>query len=273
MAKKKTTTVTEEVDETPIDYAKDIAGKDFEQIAAPVKEEPKEEVKEEPKEEEYETVEFDPAQLKKEAVEEARAAIAEQLKGDSKEETKENVSEYVAYQEEFFKKNNRQPTWFEVAEFMEDKALAKLEAKQTEQAKAKEEEVTKQRDEQQRQTDATNKYVEDTLNELYTSNKLPRIQDKENPDDYGKRVQNQLLRTVVDVNQKRIAESLPPKTLKEIFYEDFKMPEKEVAGAKVPVNMGRGGFSPDDSEELDYRDIAGPRNSFKKILQSAFKRG
>jgi hypothetical protein len=274
MAKKKTTTVTEEVEETPIDYVKDLKDKTMEQVAAAPKEEPEitEEVKEVPVEEKK-TVEFDPEQLKKEAVDEARAVITQELKGDTKEETKENVDAYQEYQKDFFEKNNRQPTWFEVSHFMEDRAVERLRAEQAAESKAREEAATKQQEDLKQQTDATNKYVDDTLNELYSANKLPRIQDKDNPDDYGKRVQGQLLRTVVEVNQKRIESQLPPKTLKEIFYEDFKMPERQVAGANAPVNMGRGGYNPDnDSEEIDYRDIAGPQNSFKRIISKAFNR-
>ncbi len=36
--------------------------------------------------------------------------------------------------------------------------------------------------------------------------------------------------------------------------------------------MGRGGYTPDDTQEMDYREIHGPRNSFKTILSNAFKK-
>jgi hypothetical protein len=279
MARKKTIVTTEEVDETPkdqeIDYQKDLQDKSILQVALDTpKDEPKEEVKAEKPEEETETVEFDPEQLKREAVEEAKASIQEALKGTTKEETKENVDEYQEYQKDFFEKNNRQPTWFEVAKFTEDRNFAKLEAKQAEQQKAREDEQKQQQETINKNNEATNKYVEDTLNELYEGDKLPKVQDPKNEDDYGLRVKNALFKTVVDVNQKRIAEGKPAKTIKEIFYEDFQPPRQQVPGADAPVNMGRGGFNPDENnEEINYlKDIAGPRNSFKKILTNAVKR-
>ena len=277
MARTKKTTVTEEVEEVkeaPIDYKKDIENKSFEQVAETPKEEKKvEPVKETPKEEETETVEFDPEQLKKEAAAEAKAEILKSLKGETKEETKENIDEYQEYQKEFFSKNNRQPTWFEVAKFTQEQVEKKFEAKQAEERKAREEEQAKNKEIETKNQESTNKYVKDTLDELYANEKLPKIQDIKNEDDYGVRVQQAFLKKVVEVNTKRIADKQAPKTLKEVFYEDFKAPAREVAGADAPVNMGRGGYTPDDTQELDYkRDIAGPRNSIRNIITRAFKR-
>ena len=275
MAKKKvTTTVEEEIpEETPIDYKKDIENKSFDQIAT---DEPKEEVKEEvvvPVEEETETVEFDPEALKREAADLAKSEMEPLLKGETKEETAENKDKYQEYQEKFFKDNNRQPTWFEVSSFLEDQAVERVRAEQAAEVKAREEEVTKAKTVEEQNNAATNKYVEDTLNDLYASDKLPKIQDKADKDDYGMRVQKQLLTKVIEVNTQRIKDGAPPKTIKEILYEDFEIPAKEVAGADAPVNMGRGGYTPEDGEELNYtRDIAGARNSIRNIINSAFKR-
>lgn len=285
MSKVKKTTVTEEVEETPIDPAQHLAderaskflGEKVENnqvVETPSEETPKEEEKPAtpPEEEETETVEFDPEQLKREAAEAARKEILQALAGDTKEETAENVDEYQAYQKEFFQKNNRQPSWFEVAHFMEEQAVKKLEAKQ----EARQKEYTEKTEAEKKaladQAEQTNKYVDDTLKELYTANKLPRIENKDNADDYGLRVRQKLFDTIIAVNQKRIEDKLPPKTIKEVFYEDFKMPARQVAGYDAPVNMGRGGFTPNDNEEIDYkRDIAGPANSFRAIMTRALK--
>jgi hypothetical protein len=287
MAKKKTVTTVEEVDEPQLTPAEIQAQRISDERATKflgeeVKDgkvvEPKEEVKEEvkepeaPKEDETETVEFDPEAFKKEVAEQTRKELLETLQGNNKKETEENVDAYVKYQEEFNKTNNRQPTWFEVAKFMEEQALERLEAKQAAKAKEAEEERNKQAEVVQKNTEETNKYIESTLNELYENEKLPQIQNKEDKDDYGLKVQHALIEKVVEVNSKRIQENLPPKTLKEIFYEDFELPRKEVAGANAPTNMGRGGYTPDETQELDYRDITGPRNTFKNILQQAIKR-
>lgn len=271
MARTKKTTVTEEVEEAPIDYKKDIENKSFEQVATEPKEEekvePKEEVKEEPKDDTTEEVEFDPQAFKKEVAEETRKELLESL-----QPTKEDKDPYVSYQEDFFKKNNRQPTWFEVAKFQEEINFAKLEAKQEAKAKEQEEATTKQKQALDTQTQETNKYVDETLNELYEAEKLPQIKNKEDKDDYGLRVKNALMNTIVDVNTKRIAANQRPKTIKEIFYEDFQMPRSQVAGADAPVNMGRGGYTPDEGQEIDYaRDIAGKRNSFRNIISRAVR--
>ncbi len=272
MAKTKKTTVTEEVEETPIDYKKDIEDKSFAQVALETPDEPKEEVKEEskeePKDDNTEEIEFDPVAFKKEVAEETRKELLESLQPTQKEDK----DTYVDYQEKFFKENNRQPNWIEVSKFIKEQAVAELEAKQADKIKEQEELTTKQKQQLEEQTKQTNEYVDETLNELYENEKLPQIRNKEDKDDYGLRVKNALMNTIVDVNTKRIAENKRPKTIKEIFYEDFEMPRSEVAGADAPVNMGRGGYTPDEGQELDYtRDIAGPRNSFRNIISKAFR--
>ncbi len=271
MAKKtKTTTIVEE-DPQEIDYNKDLEDKSMLEVALDtpedkpeVKEEPKEEVKDDTTEE----IEFDPVAFKKEVAEETRKELLESLQPTQKEDK----DAYVDYQEKFFKDNNRQPTWFEVAKFMEEQAVQKLEAKQADKIKEQEELTTKQKQQLEEQTKQTNDYVDETLNELYENEKLPQIKNKEDKDDYGLRVKNALMNTIVEVNTQRIAENKRPKTIKEIFYEDFDMPRSQVAGADAPVNMGRGGYTPDESQELDYtRDIAGARNSFRNIISRAVR--
>jgi len=276
MAKKtKTTTIVEE-DPQELDYKKDLENKSMLEVALDTPEEKpkgvKEESEAEPKgvkvDDDTEEIEFDPAAFKKEVAEETRKELLESLQPTQKEEK----DAYIDYQEKFFKDNSRQPTWFEVAKFMEEQALTRLEAKQTEKVKEQEELTTKQQKALEEQTKETNKYVDETLNELYEDEKLPQIKNKEDKDDYGLRVKNALMTTIVDVNTKRIAENKRPKTIKEIFYEDFEMPRSEVAGADAPVNMGRGGYTPDEGQELDYqRDIAGKRNSFRNIISRAVR--
>lgn len=289
MARKKVTTTVEETEEAPRDPQQFIADERAskflgeEVVNGKVVDEPKEEVVEEKPVEEApietpqdapkeEVVEFDPEKLKHEAAAEARAEILKALAEGTPQEKGEKLDDYQQYQKDFLAKENRQPTWFEVARFMEEKAVAKIEAKQAQQLKDYETQTTKQRQEQEQQIAETNKYVDATVNELYTQNKLPKIVNKDDPDDYGNRVKREFFSTIIKVNQDRLTNKLPPKTIKEVFYEDFTMPKKEVAGADAPVNMGRGGYSPDESETIDYqRDIAGSRNSIRNILNRAFK--
>lgn len=282
---KKTTTTVEETEEplSPQQVAADKRTSEFlgeevvnNQVVEPevkeeVKEEPKEEVIEPPKEE-TETVEFDPEQLKREAAAEARAEILKALAGNTEEKTQENVDEYQKFQQGVWEKEKRQPTWTEAAAFIKDQAKAEIKAEQEAAAKEAEAQTSKQKEELTRQNEETNKYVKDSMAELYASDKMPKIQDNDNPDDYGKRAEKAFFNTVIEVNQKRIAEQKPPKTIKEIFYEDFKLPERQVAGANAPTNMGRGGYTPDmNNEEIDYaRDIQG--KTFRQMLMDPFKR-
>lgn len=286
MAKKKVTTTVEETEEAPIDPIQKMADERASKFLGEtvvnneVVEEPKEEVKEEIKEEvvetppaeETETVEFDPEQLKREAAAEARKEILAALAGNTEEKTQENVDEYAKFQQSIWDKEKRQPTWTEAAGFIKEQAKAELKAEQEAARKEQEDLTKKQQEEVTKYNESVNKYVEEAFNELYTANKLPRIQDKDNPDDYGARVKKEFYNTIVKVNAKRVADGVTPKTVKEIFYEDFKMPAKQVAGYDAPVNMGRGGYTPDtDNEQLDYRkDIQ--NKSIRQIMMGAFKK-
>ena len=285
MAKKKTTTVEEEVEEplSPAQQAADKRTSEFlgeEVVNNEVVEKPTEEAKEEVKEEvthetlpeETETVEFDPEQLKREAAAEARAEILKALSGNTDEQTQDNVDEYQKFQQAVWDKEKRQPTWTEAADFIKERAKAEIRAEQEAQRKQSEELTAKQQEEIKQQNEQTNKYVKDSMNELYETGKMPRIEDNDNPDDWGKRAEKAFFNKVIEVNQKRIADGIPPKTIKEVFYEDFKLPQRQVAGYDAPTNMGRGGYNPDDTnEEIDYqRDLQG--KTFRQILMNPFKR-
>ncbi len=130
MARSKKQTITEEVKEVPqeVDYQKDIQNKGMLEIALETPEEkPAEEVKEEVKpekpEEEFETVEFDPEQLKKEAVEQAKAEIQESLKGETKAETEAKKDDYEEFQKAIYEKEKRNPTYKEALEFVKDQRV------------------------------------------------------------------------------------------------------------------------------------------------------
>jgi len=63
---------------------------------------------------------------------------------------------------------------------------------------------------------------------------------------------------MTDVNEKRAKEGKPViYSIKEIFYEHYKKPTREVPGADAPVFGKSGHTSPDKSGEIDYREIHG----------------
>lgn len=269
---KKTTTVEETVDETPeeINYTEDLKDKSMEQIAAePEKvEEPVEEVKEEaPVESETEEIEFDPQALKEEAVVEAEKRLLDKLKGSDAKETKENVDEYQQWAEGFSQSHGgKAPEWKDAFSWMEERAITRLEDRQ---AKKAQEQLTQQEEASKAeatQMDTVNKYVDEQLNDLYTSGKFPRIQNAEDPNDVGTINRKALFEQTMKINKERLDKGLPSKTIKEVFYEDFKAPNQQPAGANAPISAGRGSAVQGDSEEIDYiKDVRGAR-SFMDIL-------
>lgn len=267
--KKVTTTVEEEVIETPeeeIDY-KDIHNKSDAEIAADqVKETPKEEevVEEEKKEEEPA---FDPEAFKKEAADEIKQGIMDALQGN-KEDKEEKVDEYEEWAKKVFKETGEQPNWKQAAEFIKEQAKTELRAEQekaTQEAKTEQEKVTQA---QKVESDRVNDYVDEQLKDLYAANKMPRVKNAEDPNDLGLTVRKALMEQTIKVNKERIDKGLPTKTLKEVFYEDFKSPNRQQAGANAPVSLGHGATSHDNEQEIDYvRDVKGGNTVLDKLMR------
>lgn len=276
MARKKTP-----IDETPqdvpaettedtqeIDYQKDIQGKDMVEVALDtpaVEEETVEETLEEkPAEEEFETVEFDPEQLKKEAKEEALKEMAEMAEKSKAPE--EPVDEYQTFVDDYTKKNGKAPDWKEVAVFLKEKAKEEIKAdfeaeKTAEQAKAEE-----ARKAEETQTESVNKFIDDQFNQLYSTEKFPRMKNPEDPNDLGVQYRRALADQTMQINRERLDKGLPTKTLMEVFFTEFKAPNAQPAGADAPISAGKSGGTSEDAEEINYiRDVKRPR-SFRDIL-------
>lgn len=273
MPRKKTTTIVEEEapEEKDINYKEDIAGKSIEEVALDTPEEkveaPVEEEK--PAESETEEIEFDPEQLKKDAAMEAERSLLEKLKGGTPVETKENVDEYEQWAEQFAGEHNGQaPSWKEAFKWMEERAVTRVEERQQEKIRLETEATEKARGEEEARMVDVNKYVDVQFEDLYAANKLPRIQDKENPNDTGTLFRKALTEQTMLINKERLEKGLPTKTIKEVFFEDFKAPTRQPAGADAPVSAGRGATASAPDEEINYvRDIK--NDSF---LNSIFKR-
>ena len=276
MPKKKTTIIEEETpqeENTPEIEYKDIKGKTFEEVATTSEpEEKKEETPEEKpetKEEETEEIEFDPEQLKQEAIEAAEKKLLDRLTGNTGEETKENVDEYQSWAESFAQTHGGQaPTWKDAMQWMEERAVTKLEERQAAKAKEEEEKRVAAQTEEDKRMESVNTYVDDQMNDLYTSGKFPRIQNKEDQNDTGVLFRKALMEQTMLINKERIDKGLPTKTLKEVFYEDFKAPTRQPAGVNAPVSAGRGAATSGEEGELDYiKDVRDNR-----LLNSIFRR-
>ena len=124
-------------------------------------------------------------------------------------------------------------------------------------AKAAQEKIEKEREEKQRKEyeDQINKQIEDELSDLYTQGKLPAIKNKDDEMDDGVRAKKALFETGVKVNKERMEKGLPPITsLKLIYYEHYKAPNAQPAGADAPV-MGNKPSSSTRAEGLSYEQL------------------
>jgi hypothetical protein len=250
----------------------DIHNKSTEEIVAEPEE--KEEVveekveepikKEEPVKEEVD-VEKIKLETKAETTKEITDRIVTSLKGKNApeeeiSETKKLVRDFMAKQQAL----GKQPSWEDAFEFLAENATT-LAVKRIEEKKIseqqKQEELQKQTEEQKKAyLDNFKKNLDEEFAELYEKGKLPKIIDPKDKEDYGAKVQNKLLETMMNVNKERVAKGLQPITsVTRIFNTYFEAPRKEVAGYDAPVSAGRGGTHVDNTQEIDYREIHGKR--------------
>lgn len=227
-----------------------------EEILADTKEEVTEEIKE-PEPIASKTPEIDIDKIKQELKDEVSSEVADRVQKALKgEDTKEERDRYEIIAEEFAQKNGRSPTWHELIPYMVEDAKQAIKAEQAEEArKADEVQQTIAKTEKEREENF-NKFIDDELNELYSKDRLPKIKDKDDPEDYGVKTRTALFQTMMEVNQKRVANNEPPiYSINKIYHEYFTPPSKQPAGANAPVSAGRGGSQVADTEEFSYHDI------------------
>lgn len=238
--------------------------KDGKVVEQPEEEIEKEEDKEPDKEEEIVEEKIDTEQLKAELKEEVTKEVSENtvnkitkaLTGNE-DTTSEQKDKYLAYSEKFLKEKGRNPTWFELVPFIRDEVKSELKAEQEEIVKKQEEEKKLTEETQKQRMEALNKYIDEQLDDLYKNKRLPEIKDKDNKDDEGIVARKALFQTMLEVNQERVKQKKEPiYSIKEIYYEHYKKPSKDVAGGDAPVSPGRGSASTTESpEDYSYQDI------------------
>lgn len=250
---------------------------------------PEEEKKEEPKPEEKVDEEAQKAkeaeenrkreeEAAKEREEIARKAAEEVVK--KQEEEKQKEADRVKAEEEAKKREEAlKPAWQkdpnapkdetgkpipqsydqlaeEAARIGEERALARMEAKQAEErAEAAKQEAAKAQTEEQQKaaTEAMEKQIqseiESDLNDLYANNKLPKIKDPKDENDPGNKEYRNLFETAQKVNAERIAKGQAPiRSLKLIYYEHYK-PLGKPAGHDAPVLGGESTISNEPPED------------------------
>ena len=226
----------------------------IEKKAEEMKAAPKEEVKEmapEPK--------IDPSAIARETAEKTAKEMADKISKaltGKEEATKAEKSKYEAAAEEFENKNGRPPAWHELVPFMVDDALEKIEQRQAEKAAKENERLGQINKYNEDRSKAFNAQIDTELNDLMSSNRLPKTED----------ARKALFQTMLEVNTARQSEGKTPiYSLKEIFYEHYKAPNAQPAGADAPVSAGRGGTVTPGEDDYSYADIAG-KKSFMDIL-------
>ena len=204
------------------------------------------------------------ADAKAEAATETLDRVVKAIKGDEST-TDEEKDRYENIAEQFVKENGRAPTWPELVKISTQHAkmeiYEEMEAnqKKADEEKQKSEAETKEIQEARRKE--VNDFIDEQLNDLYANKKLPPLKNADGTTNvYGKKVREQLFKTMQDVNIARTKENKRPiYDPKIIYYEHFKMPEQQPAGYDAPVSAGRGA-SHSDNQELDYvRDVMGKR--------------
>lgn len=278
----------EEEVEAELNYKEDIEGKSIRDIATdddPKKEEenadeePKqddklEEDKEEPEKEEekVEDPKLDPEKLKQEISDETTAKIVKALTGGDDKQTEENLNAYEKYARDVWDKEKRQPRWDEVLPLIEEAAVQRIQAKQD--AMIQKEQDDKQAAEEARDAELErfNKGVDEELDELYRTSKLPKIKNQDDENDFGMVARKALFKRMAEVNMERVEQGLPPITsISRIYASYYKLPNRQPAGADAPIGDGRGSVtSANEDEEIDYfRDVKG---GFRKIYNSVLKK-
>ena len=236
--------------------------KDVEQAAAespnPV-EQKAEEVKELEKAAE---VEFDPEKFKQDIVNEMRNVIVDNMSGKSAEDKKEAVDKWSEFAKTTWEKENRNPTYTEALQFVKEQTKEELKAEQQQEAKAQEDQQKEAATKQEETSKFINELIDDELNELYTTGKLPRITDPNDQADPGVVARKALFQTMLEVNQKRQAEGKPTIYSVHRIYNTYYKPPQVPAGADAPVAGGNRATAP-ESSEVKYSEIHGkPISSF-----------
>lgn len=173
---------------------------------------------------------LDPDKLKEEISQSTAEKIVEALAGEGK--TAEEKKDLLA--DAPWVKEKREPTYEEALLFVKDTAKKELREeldREEQEAQQKEEEERKAQEEQQQNTiKQYNTLWDNELSDLETNGKIDK-----NPEQ-AKKMRLALFETMRDVNVKRAQENKPPiLSLKEIYYEHYKAPTEQPAGADAPI--------------------------------------
>lgn len=261
--------IKEEIQRINDEKTSDFLGEEVKdnKVVAPEEEAKKEKVEEPAKPVEKE-IEIDPEAMKKDIADkvskETIEKITKALTGEEKT-TEAQKDKYQEWAEKFYAEKGRNPTWFELIPFIKDELKADMKNEEEMTRKQREEYRARVEADNNKRTEAFNKYVDQQLEDLYKNNKLPRIVNKDDDRDPGVVARKALFQTMLEVNQERVKNNLDPiYSVKEIYYEYYKAPNRQPAGADAPISIGRGNAQVDSGEDYSYADIR--KKSFLDIF-------
>jgi len=198
------------------------------------------------------------SEIKDELKKETDKEISDKLTAAGIKPTEEAKDKYETYAEKFAKEKGRNPSWFEFVPFLKDEVKAELKREQEEATKQTEEEKKKIVQTNEQRQKAFNTYLDEQLDDLQKAGKL----DLKDP-----KVKTHFFKTMMEVNQKRVAEGKTPiYSAKEIFYEHYTPSNEQPAGEDAPISAGRGSTQVENKDEYSYQEIHKPSffDLFKK---------
>jgi hypothetical protein len=207
------------------------------------------------------------------------AKLAEEVADKVVEKTKPPVEEtpvkteeekYKEWAAEFKDKQNKEPSWTDVAAHLKEEAIKAIDDREAQKVKVAEEAKKVADENDKKLTDNFNKIVDEDLDDLYKSNRLTPIKDKTNPSDQGVVERKALFQKMLEVNQARHDEGKRPiYSIKEIYYEHYTKPSAQPAGENAPISVGKGApSSGEEEQEIDYnKDV---KNTTWGNLRAAF---
>lgn len=158
--------------------------------------------------------------------------------------------DYDKFVDDYTEKNGKAPEWKQVATFLEDRAIARIDARQKEadEKKKQEEEATKKT--QEETSNANFKIWQGQLEELESKGLLPKMVKPEVGDKgFDARVK------LYGHMQNTWNTTTPLSNMWEVHAKYYTQPETQPAGADAPVSIGTGTVSQDNPSSYKYSDI------------------
>ncbi len=202
------------------------------------------------------------------AAQEARDKVAEETRVKAEEDAKKPATPQEEYQQivnEFTTKEGRVPTWDELAVKIEERTIEKIESRQKAQQAEQIERAKQANVAHEEDAKKLNAYVDDEMQDLYTSGKLTPIKDAKNPSDQGVIERKELFRQWGEVNRQRLSEGKPEIISATRIYDYFyKKPNTQPAGATAPIAGNKSSaVIPSKEQDYTYADLKKPWGWFK----------